>query len=87
LAKHSLPIFPQTSLHLTSTLLTFYIPSTNTTLKGRRFQTVGDIITDVNNDFKVIPQTSFQQKFQKWKRQWERHIAAQGDYFEVDNIQ
>jgi hypothetical protein len=48
---------------------------------------VGDIITDVNNDFKAIPQTSFEQCFQKLKRQWERRIAAQGDYSEEDNIQ
>jgi hypothetical protein len=29
----------------------------------------------------------FEQCFQKWKRQWERCIAAQGDYFEGDIIQ
>jgi hypothetical protein len=29
----------------------------------------------------------FEQCFQKWKRQWERCTAAQGYYFEWDNIQ
>jgi hypothetical protein len=43
---------------------------------------VEDIITNAANDLKAIPQTSFKQRFWKWKRQWERYIAAQGDYFE-----
>jgi hypothetical protein len=43
-------------------------------------------ITNVMNDLKVIPQTSFKQYFQKWKRQWSRCIAVQGDHFEGDNI-
>jgi hypothetical protein len=46
-----------------------------------------DIITNATNDLKVIPQTSYEQRIQKWKRKWERCIAAQGDYFEGDSIQ
>jgi hypothetical protein len=38
-------------------------------------------------DLKAIPQTSFEQCFKTWKRQWEKCFAAQGDYFEGDNIQ
>jgi hypothetical protein len=37
-------------------------------LEGSIFQTV-DISTNVMNDLKAIPQTSFQQYIQKWKRQ------------------
>jgi hypothetical protein len=44
---------------------------------------VEDIITNVMNDLKAIPQTSFEQGFQKWKRR----NAVQEDYFEGDNIQ
>jgi hypothetical protein len=54
------------------------------TLKRRRFQTVKDIITNATKDLKVIPQTSFKQCLQKWKKLWERCIAAQGDCFEGD---
>jgi hypothetical protein len=57
------------------------------TLKGRRFQTVEDIIMNVADDLKVSQQTSFEQYFQKWKRQWEQCIVAQGNYFEGDKIQ
>jgi hypothetical protein len=31
------------------------------------------------NDLKAMPHTSFKQYFQKWKRWWERCIAAQWD--------
>jgi hypothetical protein len=48
---------------------------------------VEGIITKVMNDLKVMPQTSFKQCFQKWERKWESFIAAQGNYFEGDNIQ
>jgi hypothetical protein len=34
------------------------------TVKGRRVQTVGDV-TNVTNDLKAIPQTTFKQGFQK----------------------
>jgi hypothetical protein len=47
---------------------------------------VEDII-NATNDLKEILETSFEQCFQKWKRQWERYIAVQGDYFEEDKIQ
>jgi hypothetical protein len=48
---------------------------------------VEDIINNATNDLKVIPQTSFKQCFQNWKRRWERWIAAKGEYFEGDDIQ
>jgi hypothetical protein len=47
---------------------------------------VEDIITDVMNDLKTVPQTSFEQCFKNWKRQWKKCFAAQGRYFEGDNI-
>jgi hypothetical protein len=45
------------------------------------------MITNATNDFKAIPQTSFQQCFQKWKGQMEGCSDVQGDYFEGDTIQ
>jgi hypothetical protein len=86
LAKHSIPTLPQ---HLYSPELSppdfFLFPKLKITLKGRRFQTVEDI-TNVMNDLKAVPQTFFEQCFKKWKRQWENCFAAQGNYFEGDNI-
>jgi hypothetical protein len=76
-------------IHLTSPLMTFFFlfPKLRLTLKGRRFQTVEDIITNATKELKAIPQTPFKQCFQKWKKQWKRCIAVQGDCFEGDNIQ
>jgi hypothetical protein len=48
---------------------------------------VEDIITSVTMDLKAISQTSFEQLFPKWKRQWERCVVVKGDYSERDIIQ
>jgi hypothetical protein len=79
LAKHSIPTLP----HDLSPPDFFLFPKLKITLKGRTFQRVEDIITNATNDLKVIPQISFQQHFRKWKKWWERCIAAQGDYFQA----
>jgi transposase len=65
----------------------FLFPKLKITLKGRRFQTVEDIITNVTNDLKAIPQKSFEHCFQNWERWLQRCNAAQEDYFEGDKIQ
>jgi hypothetical protein len=46
----------------------FLFPTLKITFKGSIFQTVEDIITNATNDLMAIPQTSFKQCFQKWKR-------------------
>jgi transposase len=84
LEKHSIPTLPQPPYSSDLSPPDFFLfPKLKITLKGRIFQTVGDIITNAKNDLKAIPQTSFEQ----WKKGWERSTAAQGDYFEGDNIQ
>jgi hypothetical protein len=74
--------FHNPSIHLTSPRPTFFYSLNSKFLYGRRFQIVEDIITNVMNDLQMIPQTSFKQRFQKWKRWWERCIAAEEDCFE-----
>jgi hypothetical protein len=81
LAKRSIPTLPQPHIHLT-----YPIPKLKITVKGRRFQTVEDIITNVMNDSKAIPQRSFEHCFKKCKRQWEKCFAAQGDNIVTDLI-
>jgi hypothetical protein len=60
----------------------FLFPKLRITLKGGRHQTVEDV-TNAMNDLKAVPQKSFEQCFQKWKKVH----SVQGDYFEGDNIQ
>jgi hypothetical protein len=88
LAKHSIPASPQSfySPDLSSSGLFLFL-ELKITLKGRRCQAVENINANATNDLKAKPQTSFKQRFQKWKRRRERCTAAQGDHFEGDNIQ
>jgi histone-lysine N-methyltransferase SETMAR len=79
LAKHSIPTLSQPPYSPDLSPSNFFLfPKLKITLKGRRVQTVGDIITNAMNDLKAIPQTSFEQCFQKWRMWWERCIAVQG---------
>jgi histone-lysine N-methyltransferase SETMAR len=88
LAKHLIPTLPQPPYSPDLSPPDFFLfPKLKITLEGRRLQTVEDMITNVTNELKVIPQKSFEHCFQKWKRLWERCITAQGNYLEGDNIQ
>jgi hypothetical protein len=88
LAKHPIPTLPQTPYSPgLSPPDVFLFPKLKITLKRKRFQTVDDMIINATNDLKVTPQTTFEECFQKWERQWEWCIAVQGDCFERHNIQ
>ena len=54
------------------------------TLKGRRFQTVEEIKENSLQDLRAIPQNTFQDAFQNWKKRWERCMNSRGEYFEGD---
>jgi len=56
-------------------------------LKGRRFDRVEDIQLESQNLLGTLGEQDFQHAFQQWQRRWDRCVAAQGDYFEVDAAQ
>jgi transposase len=60
----------------------FLFPNLKSTLKGRRFQTVEEIKEISLEDLRAIPQNTFQDEFQNWKKRWERSINSRGGYFE-----
>ena len=62
----------------------FLFPKLKSTLKGRRFQTVEEIKENSLQDLRAIPQNTFQDAFQNWKKRWERCINSSGEYFEGD---
>jgi hypothetical protein len=67
--------FHNPPIYLNSTLSTFfYSINSKLPLKEEEFRTVEDI-NKATNDLKSIPQTSFEQCFQKFKRWWERFIT------------
>jgi len=50
-------------------------------LKGRHFGTLDNIQKSVTDEPKGIPAEAFQ-----WKQRLRRCVAAQGNYFEGDNL-
>jgi transposase len=62
----------------------FLFPELKSTLKGHRFQTVEEIKENSLQDLCAIPQNTFQDTFQKWRKRWERCINSRGEYFEGD---
>jgi len=55
-------------------------------LIGRQFQTVEEIEENSISDLRVIPQNTFQDAFQNWKKCWEQCIKSGGEYFEGDKF-
>ena len=62
----------------------FLFPNLKSSLKGRRFQTVEEIEENSTRDLRAIPQNTFQDAFQNWKKRWERCIKSGGEYCEGD---
>jgi transposase len=58
-------------------------PKLKMKLKGRHFETVSDIQVVVDS----IQDNDFHSAFEVWKKQWDRCICSQGDYFEGDDSQ
>lgn len=64
----------------------FLFPKLKHVLKGRHFGTLENIQKTVTDQLKAIPIEDFQRCYQEWERRLRRCIAAQGNYFEGDNI-
>ena len=64
----------------------FFFPKLKSSLKGRRFQTVEEIKENSIRDLRAIPQNTFQDAFQNWKKRLERCIKSGGEYFEGDSF-
>ncbi|KAG5320944.1 MOS1T transposase, partial [Acromyrmex heyeri] len=55
-------------------------------LRGTRFESVEAIKLKSLEALMAIPKTDFQKSFEKWIKRWHKCIAANGDYFEGDNL-
>jgi len=64
----------------------FLFPKLKSSLKGRRFQTVEEIEENSIRDLRAIPQNTFLDALQNWKKRWERCIKSGGEYFEGDKF-
>ena len=64
----------------------FLFPRLKTLLKGRHFGTLNNIQKSVTDELKGIPAEDFQHCYEEWKQRLRRYVAAQGNYFEGDNL-
>lgn len=55
-------------------------------LRGTRFTSKEEVMEKSVNALKAIPKTVFQKGFRDWIKRWHKCVAADGDYFEGDNI-
>ena len=56
-------------------------------LKGRHFGTLKNIEKSVRDMLKTISVEDFKRSYQKWEQRLHRRVAAQGNYFDGDNIE
>jgi hypothetical protein len=56
-------------------------------LKGCCFETVSDIQRESQVVLDSIEENDFHGALETWKKQWDRSVCSQGDYFERDGRQ
>jgi len=62
----------------------FMFPRMKRDLKGKRFQNVEELREKMMEARKTITLQEFQNCFEQWKKQWDKCIDSQGEYFEGD---
>ena len=55
-------------------------------LKRKHFQNVQEVREKTTEELKAITLQEFQNCFEQWKKQWDKCIDSQGEYFEGDYI-
>jgi hypothetical protein len=64
----------------------FLFPRLINHLKGRHFGNLDNIQKSVTDELKGIPTEGFLHYYEQWKQHLRRCVAAQGIYFEGDNL-
>ena len=64
----------------------FLFPRLKNHSKGRHFGTLDNIQKSVTDELKGIPAEAFQHCYEQWKQRLRRFVAAQGNYFQRDNL-
>ena len=63
----------------------FLLPKIKEIFKGRHFDDIDEIRSNIKAALKATPQNQFQNCFQGWTRRWHQCLASQGEYFEGDH--
>jgi transposase len=87
LAEKSIPVVPQPPYSPDLSPCDFFLfPRLKNHLKGRHFGILDNIQSSVTDELKGIPAEAFQHCYEQWKQRLLRCVAAQGNYFEGDNL-
>ena len=85
--KKSIPLVPQPPYSPDLSPCDFFLlPRLKNHLKGRHLGTLDNIQKSVTDELKGIPAETFQHCYEQWKQRLRRCVAAQGNYFEGDNL-
>ena len=63
-----------------------FVPPAQKPLEKAPFSTLDNVQKSVTDELKGIPAEAFQHCYEQWKRRLRRCVAAQGNYFEGDNL-
>ena len=87
LAVKNIPVVPQAPYSPDLSPCDFFLfTRLKNHLKGRHFGTLVNIQRSVTDELKGIPAEVFQHCYEQWKQRLRRCVAAQGNYFEGDNL-
>jgi len=85
LAKHAMTVLPQPPYSPDLAPADFFLfPKLKSTLKGRRFESIEVIKSNLLTHLRSIPKTDFQECFRTLKKHWQWCIQSRGEYFEGD---
>ena len=59
-------------------------PKVKMTMKGKRFESIQDIVTAMTAQLKALIKEDFQNYFRKWQERWDKCVQREGEYFEGD---
>jgi transposase len=87
LAEKNIPVVPQPPYSPDLSRYDFFLfPPLKNHLKGRHFCTLDNVQKIVTDELKGIPVEAFQHCHEQWKQRLRRCVAAQGNYFEGDDL-
>ena len=62
-------------------------PKLKSTLRGRKFDNIKQVQAAANESLKMLPKSVFDDAIHNMVLRWQKCIAANGEYFEGDNVQ
>ena len=87
LGERNIPVVPQPPYSPDLSPCDFFLfPRLKNHLKGRHFGTLDNIQKSVTDELKGFPAEAFQHCYKQWKQCLHHCVAAQGNYFEGDNL-